>query len=472
MDRTTSRRSFLAGSAAAAGVVMAGSNASLGQAPASLREQYPCDHSGPGGPVGSPTYQGKLVPGRRSPGDPPAPVETPDIDSRLPWQMVRGAKEFHLVAEPVRRELLPGFFSNHWGFNGSLPGPTIEVTEGDRVRIVLHNQLPEPTSLHLHGLELPIAVDGVPFVVQDPIKPGGSFTYEFTLHQNGTYFYHAHFAMQEAIGMVGLFIIHPKRPHDPVVDQDFGLIMQEFVIEPGSNTPNTTGMEFNYLTFNGRCGPFCTPLVVRLGNRVRIGIVNFSTADHHPIHIHGHTFWVTGTEGGRIPKSAWLPGNNVLVGVAQVRDFEFVANNPGDWVMHCHMFHHMMNHMVSGVGPGSRGEAKAGGDPDLRHAAAVELGDLDPAVLDGLVEHDPIFGPGSIRPVDRDDRQPLVGHGTPHLEHPDQGRDRAGRLRRRTRPSESGHAGRHQQRAQDPEHRKRPPAPTLVDPVHRLVHDV
>jgi hypothetical protein len=87
---------------------------------------------------------------------------------------------------------------------------------------------------------------------------------------------------------------------------------------------------------------------------VRIRILNFSSLDHHPIHLHGHTFWVTGTEGGRIPESAWVPGNNVLVGVAQVREVEFVANNPGDWPLHCHMFHHMMNHMVSGVGPGSR----------------------------------------------------------------------------------------------------------------------
>jgi hypothetical protein len=192
------------------------------------------------------------------------------------------------------------------------------------------------------------------------VPPRGTRVYELELHQNGTYFYHAHFAMQEAIGMVGLFIIHPKKPFTPVVDQDFALVTQEFAIRSASSTPDTTSMDFNFLTFNGRCGPYCTPLVVRLGNRVRIRIVNFSTFDHHPIHLHGHTFWVTGTEGGRIPETGWIPGNNVLVGVAQAREFEFIANNPGDWVMHCHMFHHMMNHMVSGVGPGSRTQAKPG----------------------------------------------------------------------------------------------------------------
>jgi FtsP/CotA-like multicopper oxidase with cupredoxin domain len=247
---------------------------------------------------------------------------------------------------------------NHWGYNGSMPGPTIQVTEGDRVRIILHNELPEPTTLHLHGLELPIAMDGVAYLAQDPIKPGDIGVYELTLHQNGTYFYHAHGAMQEAIGMVGLFIIHPRSVWTPVVDQDFALITQEFDIGPASDTPDTTSMTFHWLTFNGRCGPYVTPLVVRLGNRVRIRVLNFSAMDHHPIHLHGHTFWVTGTEGGRIPESAWIPGNNVLVGVAQVREFEFVANNPGDWPLHCHMFHHMMNHMVSGVGPGSRSQAR------------------------------------------------------------------------------------------------------------------
>src|SRR5262249_55974232 len=144
-----------------------------------------------------------------------------------------------------------------------------------------------------------------------------------------------------------LFIIHPRKAYAPVVDQDFALIMQEFAIRPASNTPDTTSMDFTFFTFNGRSGPYATPLVVKLGHRVRIRLVNFSTDDHHPIHLHGHTFWVTGTEGGRVPDSAWLPGNNVLVAVAQAREIEFVANNPGDWVMHCHMFHHMMNHMVS-----------------------------------------------------------------------------------------------------------------------------
>jgi hypothetical protein len=195
--------------------------------------------------------------------------------------------------------------------------------------------------------------------------PGKTCIYEVTLHQAGTFFYHPHFAMQEAIGMVGAVIIHPKVAYQPVVDQDFLLISQEFAIRPASDTPDTTSMDFNWLTFNGKSGPYATPLVCKLGNRVRIRFLNFSTFDHHPFHLHGHTFWITGTEGGRIPETGWIPGNEVLVGVAQVREVEFIANNPGDWVQHCHMFHHMMNHMVSGIGPGSRTEAK-GGQEDPR----------------------------------------------------------------------------------------------------------
>jgi hypothetical protein len=320
---------------------------------------YPRDHPGSGGPVGSPGDRGKLVPGLRKPGLPPVPVETPDV-ARLPWILRDGAKEFHLIAMPVKRELLPHLVMDVWGFNGSMPGPMIEVTQGDRVRIIVENRLPEPTSIHWHSLEVPVSQDGVPGLVQDFIPPGEAFVYEFTLHQHGTFFYHAHVAMQEAMGMVGLFIIHPKEPYEPVVDQDIGLITQEFQILPNTTIPNSQGMDFNFLTFNGRCAPLTTPIVVKLGHRVRLRLVNFSTADHHPIHLHGHTWWVTGTEGGRIPESGWVPGNNVLIGVAQARDVEFVANNPGDWIMHCHMFHHVMNHMVSMAGPMTRLEP---GDP-------------------------------------------------------------------------------------------------------------
>jgi len=280
----------------------------------------------------------------------PVLVETPDIP-KLPWTLENGVKVFQLSADVVRTHLVPGMREMiGWGYNGSLPGPTIEVNEGDRVRIIFHNHLPEATTIHWHGLEVPLNMDGAPFISQPLVDPGGLFIYEFTLHQNGTFFYHSHGAMQEMMGMIGLFIIHPKTARTPYCHRDFGLILQEFALLPNNLVPNSLAMEFNWLTINGKTGPATTPMLVKQGERVRIRMVNLGM-DHHPMHLHGNQFYVTGTEGGRIPETAWFPGNTVLVGVAQARDVEFDAIYPGEWMLHCHLPHHMMNQMVSMVGP-------------------------------------------------------------------------------------------------------------------------
>ena len=270
--------------------------------------------------------------------------------------MVRGVKEFELRCTPVRREFLPGQWMDVWGYNGMMPGPAIEVFQGDRVRFIIHNELPEPTSIHWHGLELPIQYDGVPGVTQPPVLPGETYVCEYDLHQTGTFFYHSHVAMQEAFGMAGLFIIHPRVAYDPPVDRDFALILQNFFILPNSTTVDSMAMDWNWHTINGRSGPYTTPMVCQQGERVRVRLVNLSPMQHHPMHFHGHTFWLTGTEGGRIPETAWIPRNNALTGVATAQDFEFVACNPGDWLLHCHMAHHMMNHMVRQAGPRIRKE--------------------------------------------------------------------------------------------------------------------
>ncbi len=283
-------------------------------------------------------------------------VQTPDLP-HLAYTMEGGIKVFQLRPEPVHTEFLPGRVVDAWGFNGSIPGPTIEVHEGDRCRFVIENRLPEMFSMHWHGIELPIDQDGGPGISQDPIKPGETYTYEFTVNQHGTFFYHSHFAMQEMMGLIGLFIIHPREGHEPRVDRDFGLILQEWAILPNNTVPNTLQMEFNWLTLNGKAGPATTPMLVKQGERVRIRMVNLGM-DHHPMHLHGNTFYTTGTEAGRIPRAAWAPGNTVLVGVAQARDIEFEARNVGDWMLHCHLPHHMMNNMVSMVGPAHGNDPK------------------------------------------------------------------------------------------------------------------
>jgi FtsP/CotA-like multicopper oxidase with cupredoxin domain len=289
---------------------------------------------------------------RQNSGAPPIRMESPDIRD-LPFTLDGSTKVFHLVAQPVQRKIVPWKTLDVWGYNGSCPGPTIQVTQGDRVRILVENRLPESTSMHWHGLEVPIEQDGVPYVSQKPIAPGETFTYEFTVHQEGTFFYHAHSAMQEMIGLIGMFIAHPHENHSPRVDHDYGVVLQEWAVLPNSSVPNTADMEFNWLTFNGVAAPLTTPLLARLGSRVRLRFVNLGM-DHHPIHLHGNQFVVTGTEGGRAPESTWYPSNTVLVGVAQARVVEFEAKYPGAWMVHCHLPHHMMNSMMDLLGDSDR----------------------------------------------------------------------------------------------------------------------
>jgi hypothetical protein len=284
-----------------------------------------------------------------SPATAPLPVTVNDVP-KLPHEVDSGVKVFRLVAEPVKTEVIPGRVFDVWGYNGTNPGPTIEVTEGDRLRILFENRLPEPTTIHWHGLEVPIEMDGVPAISQPLVYPGERYTYEFTVRQNGTFFYHTHMAMQEMLGLLGFFIIHPRQAYRPLVQKDFGIVLQEWAVLPANTVPNTLSMEFNWLTFNGKAGPAATPMLVKQGERVRIRLINIGM-DHHPIHLHGFQFTVTGTEAGRVPESAWYRQNTVLVGVAQARDIEFDAVYPGDWMLHCHLPHHMMNGMVSMVGP-------------------------------------------------------------------------------------------------------------------------
>jgi manganese oxidase len=276
-----------------------------------------------------------------------APVITPNGAPSLPYRMVGGVKEFHLTAEPVKREFVKGFTVNCWGYNGVTPGPTIEAVEGDRVRILVTNNLPEGTSIHWHGFILPNGMDGVSGLNQPKIAPGETFAYEFTLKQTGTLMYHPHFdeMVQIAMGMHGFFIIHPRDASVRRVDRDFAIFLNEWAIKPGTATPDPTVMlDFNVFTFNSRVFPGTDPLLVRLGDRVRIRIANL-TMDSHPIHIHGHKFYGTGTDAGPIPQSAWIPENTINVAVGSTRDIEFVADNPGDWAFHCHKSHHTMNQM-------------------------------------------------------------------------------------------------------------------------------
>lgn len=276
------------------------------------------------------------------------PVVTPN-GCTLPWKVEDGVKVFHLIAEPVQRQFAPGLVANCWGYNGQTPGPTIEVVEGDRVRIYVTNKLPEATTIHWHGILLPNGMDGVAGLTQRPIPPGETFVYEFTLQQSGTHMYHPHAdeMVQIGMGMMGLFIIHPKNPsEEEKVDRDFAIMLHEWAIPPGAATPDPLVMlDFNYFTFNSTVWPGTEPLVVKKGEKVRIRLANLSM-DSHPIHLHGYEFTVVAHGAGRIQKSAQYKAVTTNVPVGDTRDIEFIADAPGDWALHCHKTHHMMNGMV------------------------------------------------------------------------------------------------------------------------------
>jgi FtsP/CotA-like multicopper oxidase with cupredoxin domain len=267
----------------------------------------------------------------------------------LPWRMNNGVKEFHLVAEPVVREMTPGFKAHLWGYNGQSPGPTIEVVEGDRVRIFVTNKLPELHSVHWHGQRLPNGMDGVTGLTQPGIPPGKTFVYEFVARRPGTFMYHPHAdeMVQMAMGMMGLWVTHPKNKHPLIddVDRDFCFLLNAFDIEPGSATPKVmTMLDFNLWAFNSRIFPGIDPLVVRKSDKVRIRVGNL-TMTSHPIHMHGHEFSVSGTDGGPTPKSTRWMEVTTDIAVGQMRQLEFLANEEGDWAIHCHKSHHTMNAM-------------------------------------------------------------------------------------------------------------------------------
>lgn len=313
------------------------------------------DASYSGGPLGvKPKAPGM-------PGKDYTPVVVPN-GVTVPFEVVDGVKVFHLTVAEKEHEFTPGLKAYCWGYNDSVNSALLEAVEGDRVRIYVTNKLSSPTTIHWHGLYLPNGMDGVSGVTQAPIPPGKTGLYEFTLRQSGTLMYHSHHdAMtQEAMGLIGPFVIHPRNPTaDYRVDRDFVLMLSEWSIPAGAKRPNPNAMsDFNLLTFNGRAFPGTEPLVVKTGERVRIRLCNLSAMDHHPIHLHGYHFKITATDGKRIPASAQWPETTALVAVGQTRDIEFVADAPGDWLMHCHMTHHVMNQMghdapnMIGVKPG------------------------------------------------------------------------------------------------------------------------
>ena len=294
-------------------------------------------------------------------------VETPGVPP-LGYELDGDVKVFHLIAQPIKKYLTDGKKPDYydltpkenrvapqsqfqpivqkikcWGYNGTTPGPTIEVYEGDRVRIILKNELPEPTSIHWHGIEVPNDQDGATPETARPALPGETFVYEFTLYQSGTLMYHSGYNImkQDHYGLQGIFVIHPRK-YKKKIDRDIALFLQQFTLLPGNKDPNLVSNEFNWFAFNGFAAPSIPKIVIKQGERVRLRFAN-TIMDPHPIHIHGYVWEEVGTEGGPIPVSARRKGSTIQVPAGTTRDVEFVAWNPGLWRLHCHMLHHVIN---------------------------------------------------------------------------------------------------------------------------------
>jgi FtsP/CotA-like multicopper oxidase with cupredoxin domain len=346
---------------------------------------------------------------------PPRPASGPDYRPvvtlngwSLPWRMNGDWKEFHLVAEPVEREFAPGMTAHLWGYNGQSPGPTIEAVEGDKVRIFVTNRLPEHTTVHWHGMILPNGMDGVGGLTQPHIKPGKTFVYEFEVKASGTFMYHPHSdeMVQMAMGMMGMFIVHPRDPTFRAVDRDFVFLLSTYLIDPGTYLPKVNEMtNFNMWTFNSRVFPGIDPLPVRLGDRVRIRVGNL-TMTNHPIHLHGHRFAVSGTDGGWVPEAAQWPEVSTDVPVGAMRAIEFVADNPGDWALHCHKSHHTMNSMghdmTNLIGVSRKELAKAVGklapDAMVMGNTGMAMGDMEMPAPDNTLPM--MTGSGPFGPIE------------------------------------------------------------------------
>jgi len=386
------RRQFLVGSGAAVvgvALVSKAQAASLPEAPTRT----------------GPMTQAPLVP---PDGRPYQPVVTLN-GWTLPWREKGGWKEFHLVAEPVKREIAPGMVANLWGYNGQSPGPTIECVEGDKVRIFVTNKLPEHTTIHWHGVLLPNGMDGVGGLNQPQIPAGKTWVYEFVMKHSGTFMYHPHAdeMVQMAMGMMGFIVVHPKDPNRYRVDRDFVFLINAYDIDPGSYTPRVnTMLDFNLWCWNSRAFPGIDPLVVRKDDRVRIRMGNL-TMTNHPIHIHGHNFSVTCTDGGWVQKSAQWPETTVDMPIGALRAIEFVADAPGDWAFHCHKSHHVMNAMGHGVptmiGVDHRGVAEKINKlmPDymvMGERGMAEMGDMEMPLPDNTLPM--MTGQGPFGPLE------------------------------------------------------------------------
>jgi len=264
----------------------------------------------------------------------------------LVFKMDNDTKVFNLTAAPVLWSILKDTTVTAWAYNGMVPGPLIHVTNGDNVRIIVKNNLPEPTTVHWHGIQVPNNMDGIPDETQKPIQPGETFIYEFVAKPSGTYWYHSHFDSdkQISVGLSGAFIIDPVGglASKPNIDKIF--MLNEWRVIDGQTyaAMPATGMDANLFTINGKAYPDTETVKAKVGQKIRLRFIG-SGQVIHPMHLHGFPFKIVATDGNDVPLSAQWTKDVVSVAPGERYDIEFTPDRPGKWMLHCHIPHHTTN---------------------------------------------------------------------------------------------------------------------------------
>ncbi len=245
----------------------------------------------------------------------------------LSYTMDGNTKVFALTVSKIQWETSPGKKVDAYAYNGMVPGPLLRVTEGDRVRVVVKNEMDESTAVHWHGLLVDNKSDGVPFITQDPIRSGETYTYEFTAVNPGTHMYHSHHnaVAQVTGGLLGALIVDPKDKAELTrykEDVDVVMVLNDGLLG---------------FTLNGKEFPATAPIAVKQGQRVRIRYMNEGQIIH-PMHLHGLTMLVVEKDGYALPQPYKVDTLNVAPG--ERFDVIVEANNPGVWAFHCHILSH------------------------------------------------------------------------------------------------------------------------------------
>jgi plastocyanin/uncharacterized cupredoxin-like copper-binding protein len=269
-------------------------------------------------------------------------------------------REFTLTASEFDWEIQPGSTVRAWGYNGQVPGPELRVREGDLVKITLQNELPVPTTIHWHGVDVPPEMDGPAGLNQAPVEPGDTFTYEFIATNPGSRMYHAHtdVATQIALGLYGPLIVEPRDGGEEY-DQEYTYMLSEWDMEMtpdvatgkaprGPRDSQLRGGELGADLFlmNGHTHEAINPIKVKEGERILVRLMNMGSLPH-PIHTHGHSFKIVATDGNPVPEAAQLTKDTILIGPGERYDIELVAENPGVWMVHCHIESHAANGMMT-----------------------------------------------------------------------------------------------------------------------------